>query len=67
MGAVRSGAAPITHPTRKGHTHMTRYTQLRHAGYYQDGLTDADRQKIADKVDGKPDPKPKAAKTAAKK
>jgi len=42
---------------------MSRYTQLRHAGYYQDGLSDADRQKIADAVDGK---KPEAkAKTPA--
>ena len=30
---------------------MSRYTQLRHAGYYQDGLSDADRKKIAAAVD----------------
>lgn len=31
---------------------MTRYTELRHAGYYQPDLTDQERQAIADQVDG---------------
>lgn len=30
---------------------MSRYTELRHAGYYQDGLSDADRKKIEKEVD----------------
>jgi hypothetical protein len=30
---------------------MTRYTELRHAGYYQPNLTDKERQAIADQVD----------------
>lgn len=30
---------------------MTRYTELRHAGYYTDGLTDKERDAIADQVD----------------
>lgn len=33
---------------------MTRYTELRHAGYYQPGLTDQERDKIAAKVDNTP-------------
>lgn len=34
---------------------MTRYTELRHAGYYQDDLSDSDRKKIEKEVDsGKP-------------
>ena len=45
---------------------MTRYTQLQHAGYYQPNLSDADKQKIADKVDGKPEPKPVVAPAAQK-
>lgn len=31
---------------------MTRYTELRHAGYYQPNLTDDERDVIAAKVDG---------------
>jgi hypothetical protein len=30
---------------------MTRYTQLRHAGYYTDGLTDKERKDIEKQVD----------------
>lgn len=33
---------------------MTRYTELRHAGYYQPGLTDQQRDKIAAQVDNAP-------------
>jgi hypothetical protein len=30
---------------------VTRYTQLRHAGYYEDGLTDKERKDIEKQVD----------------
>lgn len=33
---------------------VTRYTELRHAGYYAPNLNDKERQAIADKVDGAP-------------
>lgn len=34
---------------------MTRYTQLRHAGYFQDGLSEAEKKAIEKEVDtGKP-------------
>lgn len=31
---------------------MTRYTELRHAGYYQHGLTNTERETIAAQADG---------------
>lgn len=45
---------------------MTRYTELRHAGYYADGLTEAQRQAIADEVDGKPKAKREPKQTTPK-
>lgn len=30
---------------------MTRYTELRHAGYFQDNLSEADKKKIEKEVD----------------
>jgi hypothetical protein len=48
---------------------MTRYTELRHAGYYQDGLTDKEREAIANQVDNAPKrtAAPKGSTTSGKK